>query len=604
MKSVSGSMKGAAYSLAAVCLAISGVGCTWRGMEWDPSDAAMPIDRPMPVAVVLEPLKFARQDFMYEQETGPPKSVPSPDDFRWASAETFDTLVESYLSQAGLFQGGVLRDSPDRVIRDFTTLRPTLTVEQHIRPSPAGTALSLMTIGAYNLLGFSADDRSAKCVLEVSVVSPSGRPIGGSFSTSRRSAIRLATEAGDQLGPLVKFALRGTLENFTTQINSRSDLLMEALAADLMSIEGEQMEIHPHYPMEVILHAQRIQMTGQVIGVDRPVILEWQINDAENGTALLKDTTTESVKGFSIDAEVPVGKVKVVLTLREPEGEQGLPVMLAKTKVGYLCRPEVAPPAIEVQDRWAVVIGIRDYAYDGGFFKDLKYADNDANAFAEFLGSSRSPGGGQTHILKLTNHEATAEEMRYALFEYLGQAEENDLVIIFFSGHGARDPGTGNDFLLCYDTNPERLPSTAFPMWDISTALRRYIKAQHIIVLADACHSGSISSPPGGKDLAYNPSHHALHTIAFGQPGRLFFTASEADEISVESEDYSGGRGVFTHFLLTGLKGAADENDDRTITVGELIDYVQDEVEEATNGSQHPYPSGQYSRNLPMSRLD
>ncbi|NIT61382.1 MAG: hypothetical protein GWN00_35800, partial [Aliifodinibius sp.] len=93
------------------------------------------------------------------------------------------------------------------------------------------------------------------------------------------------------------------------------------------------------------------------------------------------------------------------------------------------------------------------------------------------------------------NEEATLASLKDSLYVFLQNAIEEDLVIIYFAGHGSPEPADNeNLYLLAYDTDPGRLPSTAFPMWDIETALSRYIRAERVVLIADACHSAGIGS--------------------------------------------------------------------------------------------------------------
>ncbi|MCP4688113.1 MAG: caspase family protein, partial [Desulfobacterales bacterium] len=94
--------------------------------------------------------------------------------------------------------------------------------------------------------------------------------------------------------------------------------------------------------------------------------------------------------------------------------------------------------------RWAVVVGISDYKYDNHRnpkgVPDLRFAHRDAKAFADFL---LSPSGGAfapDHVLLLTDGRATVKEVRKAIGGFLARSLERDLVIIYFSGHGAPDP--------------------------------------------------------------------------------------------------------------------------------------------------------------------
>ena len=195
-------------------------------------------------------------------------------------------------------------------------------------------------------------------------------------------------------------------------------------------------------------------------------------------------------------------------------------------------------------DRWAVVVGVSDYQAG---VQNLQYADDDARAFHEFL---LSPRGGRFEpgkVQLLVNEEATQQALREALFVFLRQAKREDLVIVYFSGHGAHDPGRPDlVYLLTHDADPERLASTAFPMYDINTALRLHIAAERMLILADACHSGAILTLPTQVAMKSIDEENELVNRYFQElsqtlPGRAVFTASEAREQSQEGSQWGGG---------------------------------------------------------------
>lgn len=243
----------------------------------------------------------------------------------------------------------------------------------------------------------------------------------------------------------------------------------------------------------------------------------------------------------------------------------------------------VASPRID--ERWAVIVGIGDYASQG--IPDLEFAPADARSVQEFLTSAAAGPFQEDHVLFLQDQEATGAAMREALFVFLQQADWNDLVVIYFAGHGAPDPSRpDNLYLLPYDADLDALASTGFPMWDVKTALRRQISSERVIVIADACHSagaleGLASENPiaGGFSQLFTPSR------------RLTMTAANTNEFSLEDARW-GGHGVFTHFLLEGLEGAGDLNGNGIVTFSEVFDYVQENVRQATQNRQNPQKAG------------
>jgi uncharacterized caspase-like protein len=279
---------------------------------------------------------------------------------------------------------------------------------------------------------------------------------------------------------------------------------------------------------------------------------------------------------------------------------------------GPSLHPSSRPPKLEsaqtgaIGQRWAVVVGISHYKHGGPDLANLRYADRDAKAFYEFLISPRGANFPKSNIRFLTNEMATLGNLKDALYVFLQNAIEEDLVIIYFAGHGSPEPADDkNLYLLAYDTDPKRLPSTAFPMWDIETALSRYIRAERVVLIADACHSAGIGGGFATRAIAVegNPVNRFLIQLAKSGRGRAIFTASEAGEQSQESQNWGGGHGVFTYFLLEGLKGKADTNKDGIVSLGEAMDYTDEQVRRATRNKQHPDTSGNFDRSLPLAIL-
>jgi uncharacterized caspase-like protein len=141
-------------------------------------------------------------------------------------------------------------------------------------------------------------------------------------------------------------------------------------------------------------------------------------------------------------------------------------------------------------------------------------------------------------------------------------------------------------------------------MWDIETVLKRSIKANKVVVIADACHSGGVGGQIARRsvDIRSNQINTYLIQLAQAKPTTAILTASEAGEASLESPEW-GEHGVYTYFLLKGLNGEADTDKNGTVTLGEIIDYTGEQVRRATQNNQHPDTAGQFDRNLPMSAI-
>jgi len=251
---------------------------------------------------------------------------------------------------------------------------------------------------------------------------------------------------------------------------------------------------------------------------------------------------------------------------------------------GQTVRKFAAP---RIDKRWAVVVGVGEYQAEA--IPDLEFAPADARAVRDFLESDAA--GPFDEVLYLENERATGAAMREALFVFLQQADWDDLVVIYYAGHGAPDPGRpDNLYLLPTDADLGSLAATGFPMWDVKTALRRQIAAERVIVIADACHSAGAADGDvvgGGESNAIAGGFQSLFTPS----RRLMMTAAATNEFSLEDERW-GGHGVFTHFMLDGLRGAGDKDGDGIVTFTELFEHVSEGVRDATRGRQNPQRSG------------
>jgi hypothetical protein len=240
---------------------------------------------------------------------------------------------------------------------------------------------------------------------------------------------------------------------------------------------------------------------------------------------------------------------------------------------------------------WGVVVGINDYPNT----RKLHYAVNDAKAFYEYLVDYN--GVPKENITLMLDDQATLTAVKSALGTHLkNKAGKEDMVIIFFAGHGATEKdvaspdGDGLEkYILPYDADVNDLYATALPMADISRIFTR-IRSERLVFIADSCYSGA----SGGRTIDVtgiraNISDAFLERIAGGK-GRVIMTASGANEVSAEKDELA--HGVFTYFLIEGLRGGADADDDGLITVDEIYQFVSDQVPRATGQEQHPVKKG------------
>ena len=274
-----------------------------------------------------------------------------------------------------------------------------------------------------------------------------------------------------------------------------------------------------------------------------------------------------------------------------------------------------APPPPPARNQWAVVIGIGNYESPG--IPRLKYTVPDAEAIYETLVGAG--GFKKDNVLLLTDRserKPTLRNIKWALGTFLGRsAQKDDTVMIFFAGHGAPEVDTRGlerdglaKYLIPSDADVDDLYSTALPMDELQTIFGR-IEAERVVIFLDACYSGAASGPGRGRTFASKKTRAGTVDDLFLErltrsKGRAIVTASAPAEVSIELPEL--GHGIFTYYLVNGLKGAADTNRDGIVSLQELYGYVEEQVSRksrSVGGNQHPMMKGEVEGSLPLVKV-
>lgn len=236
----------------------------------------------------------------------------------------------------------------------------------------------------------------------------------------------------------------------------------------------------------------------------------------------------------------------------------------------------------------ALVIGISTYTH----MPVLKYSDDDAYRMYAFL---KSPEGGalrDDNIRMLIDEEATRKNIKNAMTELFMNAGPDDLVLMYYSGHGLKDCFLPIDF--------DRYNNKLFHE-EINEILKQS-PAKYKLCIADACHSGGLAMKGGNPTDEFSDEQVIstyYNNLAQSNAGTALILSSKLEEISLES---SGLRqGVFSHFLIRGLEGEADRNIDKIVTVTELFDFISTNVKSYTANRQSPVIKGSFDRKMTVS---
>lgn len=330
--------------------------------------------------------------------------------------------------------------------------------------------------------------------------------------------------------------------------------------------------------------ASKISLSG--VAQDDGGIVEFKI--LVNGRRL--DAHTD--RGLAVAGAPSATSVEFSEKIALIKGENRIQIRAVDTD-GMLAEKQLVIHRLEARRNvWAVVIGINIYTN----VDQLSYAVNDAREFYRILvEKNRVPA---ENVIMLLDAQAGLSKLRSVLGTRLKKkAGREDMVIIYFAGHGATETDTLSPdgdglekYLLPVDADPEDLYATALPMRELSHIFNR-LRSERLIFIADARYRGAT----GGRTISITDGLRArisdkfLDRISSGK-GRIILTASGANEVSAEKPELK--HGVFTHYFIRGLEGAADVNQDGLITVDEIYTYVSTEVPRETGQEQHPVKKG------------
>jgi hypothetical protein len=237
---------------------------------------------------------------------------------------------------------------------------------------------------------------------------------------------------------------------------------------------------------------------------------------------------------------------------------------------------------------WVVIVGVA--AYEN--ITSLTYTKDDAYRMYAFY---KSPEGGSLpdrQIALLIDEDATRKNVIKALQDIYSQAGKDDIIIFYFSGHGAEGAFITSEF----DKND--IEDYKGILWhEELQSVFQQSPAKYKYLIADACHAGSFTK--ASKQSGTQSRGAFYQAFEQSKGGFVLLLSCMGNEVSLETRGVR--QGVFSHYLLRGLKGESDNNKDQVVSVIELFDYVDSNVKNFTRGKQNPVISGNYDETLPIA---
>ena len=215
-------------------------------------------------------------------------------------------------------------------------------------------------------------------------------------------------------------------------------------------------------------------------------------------------------------------------------------------------------------DRYAILIGSSSFPEEDRL-QDLVCPARDVDDLHGLLSDPEHGGFTESHVLKNRPHH----EVLRTVNRVLKKASKDDLVLIYYSGHGKLDQA-GRLYLAAADTEFEALEATSIPVQSLKSYIDISPSTKTALIL-DCCYSGAVQ-----KAFFRGEVDEQLNLMSGGR-GTFIITASTGIQLAKEKEEDRNG--VFTKHLIEGIRsGAADRDGDGYITMNEIYQYAHDRV--------------------------
>ena len=246
------------------------------------------------------------------------------------------------------------------------------------------------------------------------------------------------------------------------------------------------------------------------------------------------------------------------------------PRIVAKSRPQSSAREDVAK-------LWLVLVGVNQYQDEN--LPSLQYSALDCQGLGEALKEATQSLKAREVIIHhdFTEKKPKLTTFRHSLGQVVAHARPEDTMLLYFSGHGVLDPQSQQVFLCLADTVKEQLTSTGLAIAELLEFLSDCRATQQLVWL-DACHSGGMTlrgslskQKPPSLD---NPTPQLVKVLRKkAAQSQGFYALLSCDRAQQSWEFPELGHGVFTYYLMRGLRGEAADAQG-TIDADSLYQYV------------------------------
>ncbi|AFZ32636.1 WD-40 repeat-containing protein [Gloeocapsa sp. PCC 7428] len=225
---------------------------------------------------------------------------------------------------------------------------------------------------------------------------------------------------------------------------------------------------------------------------------------------------------------------------------------------------------------WVLLVGINKYSDSG--IPTLRYSAVDCQGLTEALADATQKFPDKEVIVHHDFATLTPElfAAQNSLKYIISAARPQDTVLFYFSGHGFLEPKTQQAVLCLADTRKDDLLNTGWGMSELLGMLGECAATQQLVWL-DACHSGGmtlIGARGENANPLQNPTSQLVELLRQrATQSKGFYALLSCDQGQQSWEFPELGHGVFTYFLIRGLRGEAADAQG-VIEVDGLYKYV------------------------------
>ncbi|MEO7097342.1 MAG: caspase family protein, partial [Polyangiales bacterium] len=216
--------------------------------------------------------------------------------------------------------------------------------------------------------------------------------------------------------------------------------------------------------------------------------------------------------------------------------------------------PPPAPIRVAWDPRktWAFFVGV--LSFDDPSFGSFP---TEGRVDAELVETLRSRGVPDEQIVFLVDGEATKANIESQLAAHLRKAAPGDMLLLYYAGHGHREPD-GATYFIPRDVDGTSVTTSGWAITSIYDAIEQHFRGATALLTADCCYSGRLT------------------VEAARQKGPVAFaTLASSDERETSTDAWT-----FSECLRDALRGkpVVDRDRDSVITLDELGAWVEDEM--------------------------